>query len=203
MVGFTFLEQVFDEKKIIALTKLEEAIIENKVDVEVLELIHTVNKFDQYYTTSSCAGRFVLLSKDSFRGKYTSHFVYKTHSPPLNKFEIQNAMVQPFDSYLYINVEPPTFHIACKTLEDAINLHQLAIDSGIGYSMFKTIKKSIVVEIRGTGMLSIPVGFENKIFISDEYLDYIIKLSTEILLSEQTRLKNFEKQLPNLAKKLV
>ena len=203
MVGFTFLERVFDEKKTIALAKLQVAITENKVDIEVLDLIHTVNKFNQYYTTSSCAGRFVLLSKGSFRGKYTSHFVYKTHSPPLNKVEIQKALTQRFDSYLYINVEPPTFHIACKTLDDAINLHQLAIDSGIGYSMFKTIKKSIVVEIRGTGMLSIPVGLENKIFISDEYLDYIIKLSTEILSSEQARLKNFEKKLPNLAKKSV
>ncbi len=110
-----------------------------------------------------------------------------------------DALKIPFEGHLYTNLEPPTYHIACKTLDDAIILHQQAIDSNIGYSMFKTIKKSIVVEIRGTGMLYIPIGFNNKILVSDEYIDHIIKLSNEILTDEQARMKKFEAKLPFLA----
>ena len=190
------LEQAFHDKKTLALSKLQEAIEDKKVDVEVLDLVHLINSYDQYYTTSSCAGRFVILSKGSFRGKYSSRFVFKTHSPPINKLEVQEALSLPFENYLYINVEPPTFHVACRTLEDAILLHQLAIDSNIGYSMFKTIKKSIVVEIRGTGNLAVPIAFESKLLVSEEYLTNVISLSNDILTSEQSRIEHFKEQLP-------
>lgn len=192
--------QVFQKKKILAMHKLDIAIQEQKADVDVLSLVHLLNSFDQYYTTSSCAGRFVVLSKGSFRGKYSSKFVYKTHNPPVDLTKVREVLKEHFEGYLYINVEPPTFHIACKSLEAAIELHQLAIDSNIGYSMFKTIKKSIVVEVRGTGMLQIPIGKNNKIFVSDEYIEEIISLANEILTSEQARIKKFEFALPKKIK---
>lgn len=189
------LPKVFDEKKRLALKKLEEALQEQRVDLEVLDLINTINSFDNYYTTSSCAGRFVILAKNSFRGKYTAEFVYKTHSPPVDIQIVKESLEKEFEGYLYINVEPPTFHIACRTLDDAIALHQMAVDYNIGYSMFKTIKKSIVVEIRGTGMLQIPIGLYNKVFLSEGYLEHIISLSNEILTDEQSRIKKFEQNL--------
>ena len=71
----------------------------------------------------------------------------------------------------------------------------MAVDYNIGYSMFKTIKKSIVVEIRGTGMLQIPIGLYNKVFLSEGYLEHIISLSNEILTDEQSRIKKFEQNL--------
>ena len=194
-----FLDHAFIDKKNLALTKLQEAIDEDKVDVGVLDLINRINSYEQYYTTSSCAGRFVILTKGSFRGKYTSYFVYKTHFPPIDLHKVQDSLEKPFEGYSYINVEPPTFHIACKTLEDAISLHQLSIDSNIGYSMFKTIKKSIIVEIRGTGNLSIPIGFDGKLYVTDEYIERVVNLSNEILVDEQSRLKKFEQNLVLLA----
>ena len=198
----SFLEQVFQNKKKLALQKLAKAIDEKKFDIEVLDFVNILNSHDQYYTTSSCAGRFVILSKSSFRGKYTSYFVFKSHSPPIDFRLVLQALKQPFSGYLYINVEPPTFHVACKTIEDAIQLHQSAIDSNIGYSMFKTIKKSIVVEIRGTGMLYIPIGFNSTILVSDDYIKHIIQLSNEILTDEQARIKKFEIKLSSLTKQL-
>lgn len=176
--------------------KLEVAIQEQKADEDVLPLVRLLNSFEQYYTTSSCAGRFVILSKGSFRGKYTSKFVYKTHKPPVDLEKVKQVLKEQFEGYLYINVEPPTFHIACKSLDAAIELHQLAIESNIGYSMFKTIKKSIVVEVRGTGMLQIPIGIDNRILVSEEYVEEIISLANEILLSEQSRIRKFENEIP-------
>lgn len=198
LISLNQLPQVFKEKKIQALTKLEQAITENKADEEILSLVHKINSFDKYYTTSSCAGRFVILSKNSFRGKYTSRFVFKTHSPPVELKDIREALKEPFEGHLYINVEPPTLHIGCDSLESAITLHQLAIDSGVGYSMFKTIKKTIIVEVRGTGSLQIPIGKQNVIYPTTEYLDYILELSNEILTSEQARIKIFEEALTKL-----
>ncbi len=193
------LDQAFVDKKKLALKKLQEAIDERKVDFGVLDFINAVNSYEQYYTTSSCAGRFVILTKGSFRGKYSSHFVYKTHTPPINLQKVIEALEKPFEGFCYLNLEPPTFHVACKTLEDAVTLHQLSIDSNIGYSMFKTIKKSIIVEIRGTGNLSIPIGFNGKIYVTNEYLEQVVNLSNEILVDEQLRMKNFENHLDQLA----
>lgn len=193
------LQEAFLEKKILNLKKLGLAKISQRVDSEVIELIDLINSFEEYYTTSSCAGRFVILSKNSFRGKYTAEFVFKTHSPKEILFEkVKNAINQDFIGYLYLNVEPPTFHIACNNLENAIRLHQIAIDENIGYSMFKTIKKSIIVEVRGTGMIQMPIGFQGNLFVSDEYLQEILKLSNEILTNEQARIFQFQNKLINL-----
>ena len=164
---------------------------ENKVDLEILHVINRINEFAQYYSTSSCAGRIVLLSKANFRGKYTAEFVYKNHSPlnPEAIIELKNSMKRPFAGQLYFNVEPPTYHVVCNTFEDAMQIHQLALEVALGYSMFKSIKKSIVVEIRGTGLLQVPIGLDNKVYITDEHLDFILALGNEVLSSEQDRVK--------------
>ena len=191
----TISSQIFKEKKRLALNKLEEALKEKKVDLGVIEFINKINSFENYYTTSSCAGRFVILSKSSFRGKYTADFVFKTHTPPINIEQVKLVVKKSFENYLYINLEPPTFHICCNTLSDAIVLHQMAIDNNIGYSMFKTLKKSIVVEIRGTGMLQIPIGFKGRVLVNDDYLEHTIQLCNQILSDEQSRFQKFQNKL--------
>jgi tRNA wybutosine-synthesizing protein 3 len=186
---------VFTNKKKIALHKLETALSENKVDLEVLELINLINALDNYYTTSSCAGRIVILSKNSFRGKYSASFLFKKHD--LVSFNEIDSVLRDLPDFvlLYLNVEPPTFHIAASSINHAIFLHQMALDSGLGYSMFKTIKKSIVIEVRGTGMLQIPIGHNNKVFIEPPYLKFVLDHGNEILKQEQNRVKLFKERI--------
>lgn len=188
---------VFSRKKEIALDKLALALNENVVDIEIIDLINIINKFDEYYTTSSCAGRIVILSKDNFRGKYSAKFLFKTHSPLTSIDAIHDVLKMEFSGQLHYNVEPPTFHIAAKTLEGAIKIHDLAINSSLGYSMFKTIKKSIIVELRGTGQLQMPIGLNNKILINKDHLEFVFKLGNDILSSEQERIRTFQDQISN------
>lgn len=188
---------VFDSKKEIALNKLSQAISENKVDLGVLALVHLINSFSNYYTTSSCAGRIVILSKDNFRGKYSATFIFKKHSA-VTFGEIKQIFLndKPINyTLLYLNVEPPTIHIASRSLTDAIAIHQLALTSRLGYSMFKTVKKTIIVEVRGTGLLQIPIGRNNELLISDSYLKFLLNHANEILIQEQERLIKFQELL--------
>ena len=193
------MNETFQIKKKIALEKLNQALELKRVDLEVLDLINLINSFPDYYTTSSCAGRIVILTKDSFRGKYSANFVFKKHG--ITSFDELHSSLEPasLNDYkkMYFNVEPPTFHIAAKSLEDAIKIHELAISSEVamGYSMFKTIKKTIVVEIRGTGMLQVPIGQDNQLKIDNEYLKFILELGNNILADEQKRMSNLYNEL--------
>ena len=54
-------DRIFFEAKKSALNKLDQAMIEKKVDSSIIPLLDIINKSDDYYTSSSCAGRIVLI----------------------------------------------------------------------------------------------------------------------------------------------
>ncbi len=53
-------KEFFDAKEI-ALKSLMEASIEGKVDEGIVSILDQINKIQGFYTSSSCAGRIVLL----------------------------------------------------------------------------------------------------------------------------------------------
>ncbi len=177
----------FEQKKKKALYKLGEALRRNKVDKEVIPLIDLINSFPQWFTTSSCAGRVALLSKEGVRSKYTATFWYKTHDPS----EIQTmkeCIPTEFDGQLWLLVSPPMFHVVARTLKDAHELQLMAKQARLGYSKIQSVKPSIVVEILGTGMLSLPIGQDGEIFVTESYLDYVLRIGEEMLREDQQRM---------------
>lgn len=184
----------FDRKKQSALAKYQRALAEGAVDELAKPLVVLINQFPNYYTTSSCVGRFVLLSKLSFRNKYSAAFVYKTHDLPVEK-EVLNHATSPFEGQLWLNVEPPTFHVGTRTVQEASDLLKIALDAQMGYSMIKTVARSIVVEVRGTGLLQMPIGQDGELLIADNHLRYTVDLAREIMTDERERLDRWRRSL--------
>ena len=179
----------FIETKKRILETYQEFIIKNLVDNKMLEINRIINDNENLVTTSSCAGRIIIIGKKALREKYNTHFFLKTHDALEKKYNIQDL---DFKNELWLLYEPPNIHIKCKDLTSAKMLHQFALKAKLSKSKFQSIKKPYVVEILGTGNLQIPIGFDGKLEIDQNYFDKIINVANQILIEEQNRLKSLK-----------
>ena len=186
----------FTEHKSRILKKYQEALDQKLVDTDMIEINHTINKLPEYVTTSSCTGRITIISKTKLRSKYNTVFHLKTHNPnEFSKYHYENLQNIDFDGELWLLVESPNVHIRCHNLENAENLHQIALQSKLSKSKFQSISPAIVVEILGTGSIQVPLGSDGKILISKDHFRFVVIKSVELLHAEQKRLFAFHKSL--------
>jgi tRNA wybutosine-synthesizing protein 3 len=183
---------MFEERKKKALEKLNEAIKNKEVDEPIKNFLIKINEYKNVYTTSSCAGRIiVLVDKGS---KKDSFFAGKWHD--LVKAEIVwNRIVEySKESLVWLKQEPFILHIVCKKLKDAANIIKIARDVGFKHSGIISMKKEkIVCEINGIDRVEIPAVINGKIVISkDFFYDLIDFMNSKLLRNKYLREKFFE-----------
>ncbi|XP_073859782.1 tRNA wybutosine-synthesizing protein 3 homolog isoform X10 [Macaca fascicularis] len=101
------------------------------VDKDVVELVQFLNTRDQFFTTSSCAGRILLLD-GGINGfevqKQNCGWLLVTHKP-CEKDDVIVALKKA-NGDATLKFEPFILHVQCQQLQDARILHSVAIDSG-------------------------------------------------------------------------
>ncbi|WP_423792583.1 tRNA(Phe) 7-((3-amino-3-carboxypropyl)-4-demethylwyosine(37)-N(4))-methyltransferase Taw3 [Methanocaldococcus indicus] len=181
----------FDIDKKRVLSDLELCIREGLVDKEIIPILEKINKLDNYYTTSSCIGRIglMVIPKDK-NPKIYSKWLIKKHDYPTFE-EIKNSITD-FDGYLIFIMNSPILHIACRDIESAKKLLDLAIHSGLKASSIKSVsKRRVIVEILTTFKVDAPIGEDNKVFVSDEYLKFLLNYSIKKLKLAREKLFKF------------
>ncbi len=196
----SFVFKGFEKRKKKAMEKLRQALTLNKVDAEVMPIINLLNSFPQWFTTSSCAGRLALLSKGGIRSKYDAAFWFKTHDPGVFH-QVKRRLPRDFKGQLWLLVSPPMFHVAARTLKDALLLQQLARHARLGYTKIQSISPSIIVEVLGTGNMAIPIGQDGQIFISSLHLERVLELAAKMLAEDQARMWKWYDLLKELIQK--
>ena len=183
---------MFEKRKEIALKKLDEAIKNREVDEPIKDFLLKINQYKNVYTTSSCAGRIIILVDKG--NKKDSFFAGKWHN--LVKAEIVWNKIIDYskESLVWLKQEPFILHIVCKHLKDAINIVKIARDVGFKHSGIISMKKEkIVCEINGIDRVEIPVIINGKIIISKEFLNDLIDfMNSKLLRNKYLREKFFE-----------
>ena len=170
-----------------AMCKLNNAYNEEKLDNDILPLLDLINSIDQYYTTSSCAGRIVLLELPSIGDKKNARFLGKWHRP-INQEEFSNAAKRAKKGWIWFFAQSPILHVAAKNINDAEKLVKLSISSGFKNTGIRSLGKKIIVEISSTERLDCPVGKDGKIFCARKYQDILVETANELLNRSQEKL---------------
>jgi len=163
---------IFEAEKRRALERLHK----EGADDDIAGLIELLNGFDDYFTTSSCSGRVILISIPEIGAKEEAEFIAKWHRE-VSKDEVLKAMGtwKDVDGELWLMSQSPILHVSCASIEKAKQLLSLAIASGFKYSGIKSITmKRVMVEIMSTERMDVPVGKGGVIFCSEPYLDFIV-----------------------------
>ena len=94
----------------------EDRSIKQSWDNRILKLCEKINKSENYYTTSSCSGRVLILINDE--QKKDDLFLYCSHdllSFKEIKEEIEKIKIKT-NNLVYFKQDPVILHIACRNL---------------------------------------------------------------------------------------
>jgi tRNA wybutosine-synthesizing protein 3 len=194
------MDNKFKTQKDYALKTLGEARAKGEVDTDMLSLIDYINSLQDYYTTSSCAGRTSVFFDPG--SKKDSDWVGKWHRKVMPE-EVSEALKRaPGNGIIWFMHEPTIIHITCRTIENASSLVDLARNSGykkVGILSFKDDR--IIVEVCGTERIDAPMAIEGRKIISDKYLNELTQLANDKFGKGMLRLNRLMKALNELEKR--
>jgi len=184
-----------------ALVSLFTAMLERKVDEDIVDLLLLINSIKGIYTTSSCSGRIGIIEEPALGAKPLSRWLIKVHRE-MTFPEAKRALQRAREGLIFLKSQPPIFHVVAEDLEKAKRLHGLGLASGFKYTTFKVISNRYLVEINGTEYLTVPLGRDGKLLVGDEYLRFALETAMRRgeLLALQWSDINLERQLLHIPK---
>jgi tRNA wybutosine-synthesizing protein 3 len=182
--------------------KLEDKICEGDVDEEILPIIEKINSNPNYFTTSSCAGRIALIELSEIGDKEGAEFLGKWHRE-VEVEEVMRAYSKAKGSTtIFLLAQSPIIHVRCKNLESAVNLRNIAVESGLKYSTLKSLTfnsnsepQKIVVEILSSENIHVPIAKNKKLYPSDDYLFFLVENANSALKRARQKLEKFNKNV--------
>ena len=184
----------FNQRKKDVLSKSDKSSI-GKWDEKIISLCEKINSKENYYTTSSCSGRILLMIEQEKKGEnlflFVSHDkisfkelkneIDKIVSPPnssLHSHERNNAREnsRPPRENLKIKfkLEPCILHIACKNLEDAEKLFEIGKNAGWKRLGIIGTRNGFTFELNSTEKLEFPIIKNKKILVDDNFLNIVV-----------------------------
>ncbi|XP_036112759.1 tRNA wybutosine-synthesizing protein 3 homolog isoform X1 [Molossus molossus] len=163
------------------------------VDEDVAELVQLLNGREQFFTTSSCSGRIILLD-GSINGfevhKQNCYWLLVTHKPCVKDDLIVALKKAHGDAVL--KFEPLVLHVQCQQLRDAQLLHSVAIDSGFRNSGITVGKRGkTMLAVRSTHGLEVPLSRKGKLMVTEEYIDFLLEIANQKMEENKKRIERF------------
>jgi len=182
------------------LKKADKSIKQNWDD-KIINLCELANKNDNYYTTSSCSGRILILI-DS-KEKRDNLFIKVWHNQ-ISFIELKKELNNLIDSkekiknkLIYFKQDPCILHIACRNLESAQKILDIGILAGWKRSSIINSRKRFVIELNSTEKIEFPIIKEGKLLVDDNFLKIIVSESNKKLKTSWEKINKLE----NLLKK--
>lgn len=157
------------------------------IDEKVIPLLKIINSKEDYYTTSSCSGRVYLWIGSGKKNE--TQWIKVSHELIDETF----FSILPVEGVVWLRAEPFILHIACKDLGAA---NQLLEKSRQIYkkSCLLSASNKILVEIRGSEMIDMPLYQDGKILYSGE-LSWLVQLVNDKLRHMWDGMEKFSKKL--------
>ena len=152
-----------------------------------------INGKDDYYTTSSCSGRIILLKDVEVKDK--ENFLFKSHGK-INfsdlKKEIEKA--GKYKGRVKFKFDACILHVACKDLVFAQKLYDKAKLSGWKRNGIQSSTNGrFVLELNSSERLEFPVLDKGEVLVSDEFLKIIVSEANKNLEKCWDKIKRLER----------
>ena len=174
--------------------QLEEAIEEGKADEKMKKLCRFINSTENFFTSSSCAGRIALLSVKSIGEKQPNAFHRKWHRK-VKMTELQEAIAEKIkEKELWFKLDPLILHVGARDLESARKVLKCMREAGLKRGgIILAQPEKFLIELQGTHSMALPVKSDGKVLFEKDYLDFILKQANKKLEENYKRLNLFEK----------
>ncbi|XP_053342831.1 tRNA wybutosine-synthesizing protein 3 homolog [Clarias gariepinus] len=185
-------ENTFKQWKKQCLNKLDLS-KKGSIDEHISSVVCLLNNSDSYFTTSSCSGRIILidgLADCADVQKQNCSWLFVTHNK-CTKDDVTAGLLKSSGDAVF-KFEPCVLHVQCKRLEDAQLLHSVAINSGFRNSGVTVGKKGkIIMAVRSTHCLEVPLSHEGKVLVSEEYIAFLVGVANNKMDENLKRIERF------------
>ena len=167
----------FDNEKQQALRKLATIDKSKKGSLDTLmaPILTLLNRHPNYYTTSSCSGRIMVLETMKGRRKDQTAWLYTTHSlarkkdilsslspPPYHPSSSHSSHSPPSSSSesertIWLKQESAILHVACRDIPCAERLLEIVRNTGFKRAGIIATSRRVMLEIIGTDAISVPL----------------------------------------------
>jgi len=169
----------------------ETALKQGKVDEQMQDLCGFVAGTQDYFTSSCCSGRIILLEKQSDR-KIDSFFHRKWHRT-INKEELLEGFEEKVRGELWFKVDPFILHIGTSNLENANKILKAMKEAGVKRGgIILAEEEKYLVELQGTERLSFPIKNGEEKLIDEIYLETILEKANSMIQKNYERLGKLE-----------
>ena len=187
-------DRTFDQYKHRNLQKLSDALDIKRVDTDVISLLDRINADDRFVTTSSCAGRIVVLEVPDLGDKKQAVFHGRWHHVP-EPSEVLYTLKQYGTGQLWFLAQPPIFHIAARDLSSANLMLQAGVDAGFKHSGIKTIQHHCIVELLSTERIDMPLGNDGTIYYDKRLILFLLETAEKVINRSKEKLNRLDKTL--------
>jgi len=163
-------------------------------DKKIVGLCNKLNKSENYYSTSSCSGRVVLIYDSD---KKTHGLFLKVYHGLVNFEDFKKDLkeiAKKTKRLVNFKQEPCGLHVACRSLENAQNLLDKAKKIGWKKSGIISSDKRFIIEMFGTGKLEFPIIYNGKILVNEEFLKLVVKRANRNLKRSWKQIKDLGKE---------
>ncbi|KAM3345443.1 tRNA wybutosine-synthesizing protein 2/3/4 [Capsicum galapagoense] len=163
------------------------------IDTPIIPLLNTINSHSSYFTTSSCSGRISILeqSKEKSKGGKWVFISHEKTEPQVIKSLLFPLEYTHDNCSLVFRFEPLIIAVECKDVEAAQFLVSLAIFSGFRESGITSVSKRVIVAIRCSIRMEVPLGDSEKLMVDEKYVEYLVELANEKMEANRRRTDNF------------
>lgn len=175
-----------------AITVLE-AIEEGKADLQMIPLLRFIASRKEFFTSSSCAGRILLLKLDSKGSKAESAFIQRWHRKvkfPELWSGLQKCCAR---KEIWFKLDPFILHVGTDSLENGRRLLKVMQNAGIKRGGIVCAKEGkFLVELIGTQSIALPVKMNGRMLVEKHYLKWLLGKANKKLGLNYAHLKRLE-----------
>ncbi len=185
---------MFDKNKQNAVSKLDKS-KKGSLDEPLIELVKSINALPNYYTTSSCSGRIVLLELST--KKEGNNWLLSSHGPiSYNQLSTVLGMIK--ENEVWFKMEPIIIHVCARTIDDADALLKHARSIGLKRGGIISVKPKICLELQSTEQINLLIVKDGKILVDEHYGKILVQKANGKLHETHSKITTFEQSIRKL-----
>jgi len=165
------MEDSFTQRKMSILSKVDKS-SKGSMDAQITELCDALNVTIDYYTTSSCSGKSVIMEEKD--GKDGTYYLWTSHNL-ISVEEIKEALEKVENGLVKFKCESPILHVGCRTLGFAQKLVDDAKRVGWKRSGIMTTSDRYLVELCSVEKMELPIAKDGKVLVNDDFLKILVE----------------------------
>lgn len=146
------------------------------IDKKIKKLVGKINSLPDFYTTSSCSGRILLLAMPKSNKKNEVQYLFCSHRKiQYNSIKkvIKSKKLPKND--VWFKVQPAIIHVACNDIKNTKKILNIARDIGFRRSGIISIgKNKIMIELISTERIDAIAGKNGILLIDEGYFKALV-----------------------------